>query len=367
MKFVISTENLLFALRRVMSVIGSNAANPIMNNFLFESEDNKLLVTGVDNEIRTCVEVPAMTFKEGKITLPGKKFYQIAAALPAGDVTLEISDEDEELVSLSCQKVAFKIRGLSAEEYPSVEEFAEEWSFTMPAKELVSSLVKVFYARSDDEARKVLNGVLLSIRSGMLTIAATDGRRLALIEKVLKEEENEMKESDIILPGKTVSELIKSLDTTKDVKISLSASVAVFSTENITITSKLAEGTYPNYRSVIPDDFAYKAAVSRVMFADVLNRIALVLSESSTAINFDISTAEIKVWGDSAEYGEASEPVEASYEGDNIKIAFNPDFFIEPLKHLEADEIVMKFNSDATPVAICGDEGFLYILMPMKE
>ncbi len=367
MKLTITTENLLFALRRVMSVIGNNAANPIMNNFLLETSDNKLLVTGVDNEIRTTTEVGALVFTPGKITLPGKKFYQIVAALPSGDVSLETTEEDEEVVAFSCQKASYKIRGLDASGYPELDNFVEEWSFTMPAKELVSSLAKVFYARSDDESRKVLHGVLLSVRAGMLTVAATDGRRLALVEKFINGQESEMRDSDIILPYKTVSELIKSLDTSKDVKISLSASVAVFQTQSTMITSKLAEGTYPNYRSVIPDNFTRKVAMSRVAFADVLNRIALVVSESSGSINLDLSTAQIKVWGRSVEYGEASEPVEVSYDGEPMNIAFNPEFFIEPLKYLECDQMVMKFNDNVSPVAICGDEGFLYILMPMRN
>jgi len=367
MKLTITTENLLFGLRRVMTVIGNNVANPIMNNFLLEAGENTLQVTGVDNEIRTRTEVASLVFDPGKITLPGKKFYQIVSALPAGDVSIETLEEDEEVVALSCQKASYKIRGLNASGYPEMDDFVEEWSFSMLAKELVSSLSKVFYSRSDDESRKVLHGVLLSVRAGMLTVAATDGRRLALVEKVINGQTDDIKDSDIILPYKTVSELIKSLDTSKDVKISLSAAVAVFETKSTRIISKLAEGSYPNYRSVIPDHFSQKVAMSRVAFADVLNRIALVVSDSSGSINLDLSTAQINVWGKSVEYGEASEPIEVSYDGEPMNIAFNPEFFIEPLKYLECDQVIMKFNDNASPVAICGDEGFLYILMPMRN
>ena len=367
MKLTITTENLLLALRRVMSVIGSNPANPILNNFLLEAADNKLLVTGLDNEICTKTEVAALVFESGKITLPGKKFYQIVSALPSGEVNFELSADDEELVDLSCRRASYKIRGLDASGFPEIEDFTEEWSFSLPGKQLVSSLAKVFYARSDDEARKVLHGVLLSIRAGMLTVAATDGRRLALVEKVISDQDIEERDSDVILPYKTVSELIKSLDASKDVRIRLSSSVAVFETGDTTITSKLSEGKYPNYRSVIPDDFNYTAALSRLAFADVLNRIALVVSESSSSINLELGSGQIRVWGKSPEYGEASEPVEFSYEGEEMNIAFNPEFLIEPMKHLECDQVLMKFNDNASPVAFCGDEGFLYILMPMRN
>ena len=367
MKITVTTENLLSGLRRVMNIISSNLANPIMNNFLLEADNDKLVITGVDMEMRNNTDVQALVFIPGRITLPGKKFFQIISALPSGDINLETNDDDPELVLLSCQKSSYKIYGLSASGYPETEEFVEDWSFSMPVKELVSALSKVSYARSEDEARVALNGILLSVRAGMLTVAATDGRRLALVEKVLPEGSNPGREGDVIIPYKTVVELMKSLSLSQTVKINLTSSTAVFETPDTSIVTKLSDGVYPNYRSVIPDNFSQKVAMPRVEFSDVLNRVSLVLSNSSSAINFDIASSEMVVWAKSREYGEAREPLDVSLDGEPISIAFNPEYFLEPLKYLECDQLIMKFNDNSTPVALCGDEGFLYILMPMRN
>ena len=187
MKITVTTENLLSGLRRVMNVITSNLANPIMNNFLLEAENDKLMITGVDLALRNNTEVQALVISPGKITLPGKKFFQIISALPAGDINLEISEDDSETVLLSCQKAFYKINGLSASGYPETEDLVEDWSFSLPVKDLVSALSKVSYARNEDESRVSLNGILLSVGAGMLTVAATDGRRLALVEIVFPE------------------------------------------------------------------------------------------------------------------------------------------------------------------------------------
>lgn len=200
----------------------------------------------------------------------------------------------------------------------------------------------------------------------MLTVAATDGRRLALVEKAFDAEAGEVQDGDVILPYKTVAELIKSLDVNDKVKVRLTASAAVFETRNTMIISKLAEGTYPNYRSVIPESFTQKVAIPRVAFADVLNRVAMVVSESSASVTFTITAAEMLISAQSAEFGEANEPLDVTLEGAPIKLSFNPGFLLEPLKTLECDQLLIKFNDGFNPVAICGDDGFLYILMPMR-
>lgn len=366
MKISVAKDSLVSGLRRVMNIVSSRPIAPILSHVLLEADNGNLFITGTDTEVRIRTEIPALVFFPGKITLPAKKFFQIASALPAGDVSVETDGEDEETVHLTCQKAAYKIRGLNAADYPEIGDFQEDWYFTLAAKELVSSLAKVSYARSEDEARKILNSVLLSVRFGMLTVAATDGRRLALVEKAFDAEAGDVQDGDVILPYKTVAELIKSLDVTDKVKVRLTASAAVFETRNTMIISKLAEGTYPNYRSVIPESFTQKVAIPRTTFADVLNRVAMVVSESSSSVTFSITASEMLISARSAEFGEASEPLDVTLEGEPTKLTFNPDFLLEPLKTLECDQLLIKFNDGFTPVAICGDDGFLYILMPMR-
>jgi DNA polymerase-3 subunit beta len=363
MKFTVSKDNLVAALRRVMTAVSPRSTLPALNNLLFETEGENLRITATDLEVCVTTSIPALIESSGATTLPAKKFNQICSGLPVGDVTLDCGEDD--MATLTCGKVRYRIHGLSAEQYPKPEDFSEDWSFSLSARDLVSSLEKVAYARSDDDSRKQLSGVLLSIRAGMFTIAATDGRRLALVERVLDSEG--AVDGDVILPNKAVLELVKNMNQDGDIKVRLSTANVAFETQDTSVMSKLVEGSYPNFRQVIPDRFASSVAISRLPFADALNRVSMVVSENSSSVKLNFGATQLTLSASSVEYGEASEPVDVSYEGEEINIAFNPVYFSDPLKFLDCDQLIIQFNDELSPVQLSGDEGFLYILMPMRN
>jgi len=362
MKITLSKENLSLGLRRVLSVVSARTTLPVLNNVLLEADGEKLTLTTTDLEVCIRTTVPAAVAQAGATTLPAKKFAQIIGALPDGDITLD-SDEGQ-LTSIACQKSFFRIVGLDEKEFPREADFAEDWAFSMAGIELKKALSKVSYASSTDETRHVLNGILLSLRGGLLTIAGTDGRRLALVEKSL--DGDSFPEGDVILPPKLVGELERIIDDQADVNVKLSEARAGFSMPDALITSKLVEGTYPNYRQVIPGSFTHSLALPRERFATVLNRVAMVVSESSAAVKVKLEKAVMTISATSNEFGEAKEPLEVSYDGEPIEIAFNPGFFSDPLRHLECDQLIMQFNDEYSPVSLSGDEGFLYVVMPMR-
>jgi DNA polymerase-3 subunit beta len=363
MKIVVSKEKLMFALRKVLSVVSSRTTLPVLNNILMEASEGQLILTTTDLEVCISTQVDAEVLEAGVTTVPAKKFGQIIGALPTGEVTLE-SDE-QQLTSIACKNSFFRIVGLDANEFPRENQVEDTWKFTLPCQEFRKNLAKVYYASSTDETRHVLNGVLLSLREGILTIAATDGRRLALVEKPLDGEE--MPDGDVILPPKVVNELQRSLDSEGNIVIELSASRAIFSFGDSVMTSKLVEGSYPNYRLVIPEGFTRSAVIPRDLFATVLNRVSMVIGDSSTSVHLKLENATMTVSATNAELGESQEPLEISYEGEDIQISFNPVFLADPFKHMEVDQLVMQFNDEFSPVAISGDEGFLYIIMPMRS
>ncbi len=367
MKFVVTTENLANGLKRVMPAINGKPSNPVLANILFVVDGECVTIAGSDFDVRIETKVPAIVMQQGAITLPAKKLQQIVGVLPSGDVEISTEDEESQTVSLVCRKAHYKVHGLAAADYPSAEEFKADWGFAMPIRELLSSFSKVSYARSTDEGRKELNGVLLSLRGGLMTVAATDGRRLALVEKPFQQEMENTVEGDVILSFKSVSELLKCLGQDEEVKVGLNQSMASFESTNTRIFTRLREGRYPNFRSVIPTSFTQKVAISRLGFIDVLTRVATIVagSENPTMV-FDIGASEMLISASSHEFGEAQEAMEISLEGNPVQICFNPDFLIEPLKFLECDQLVIKLNDVFNPVAIEGDEGFIYVLMPIK-
>jgi len=362
MKITVTKENLNNAIRKVISAISSKGTLPILNNILIEAEGDTVCLSAYDLEIFIHTTIPAIVHEPGATTVPSKKFAQIASDLPAGDITID-TDADEHS-TITCQRSRFKIHGLSAISYQKPEDFQEEWSFTMPAKDLFKNLAKVSYARSDDESRRTLTGVLFSVRGGTWTIAATDGRRLALVEKPL--DSAVTADGDIILPCKVTAELAKSLDPEANVAIRISSSMIVFETPETTITSKLLDGVYPNYRQVIPSSFVHKLEIPRAVFSDALRRVSLVVTDANLSISLALSKDSLVISGNSADIGEASEAVDVEYDGPEMTINFNPQFYSEPLKLLDCDKFVMNFTDDLSPVELSGDDGFIYILMPMR-
>lgn len=362
MKATVSQELLSAGLRRVLNIVSTRTTLPALNNVLVECEEGSIVLTTTDLEVCIRTTLEANVSETGATTLPAKKFAQIIGSLPAGEICLET--DDNQLTAISCLKSFFRIVGLADKEFPRDSEFSEEWGFTLPADEFKKSLAKVSYASSTDETRHVLNGILLSLRSGVLTMAATDGRRLALVERTLEGES--LPDGDVILPPKVVAELERTMPSGGDVIVKLSESRAAFSFGATFITSKLVEGTYPNYRQVIPPEFSQSIGIPRDTFAAVLNRVSMVVTESSSSVHLRLESGVVTISATSNEFGEAKEPVDVSYEGDLFEIAFNPVFFSDPLRHLECDELLMQFNDEYSPVSIAGDEGFLCVVMPMR-
>ena len=362
MKVTVSKDALSGVLRKVLSAVNTKTTIPVLNNVYLEAEDGHLSVAATDLEVFICSRTEANVEIGGKTTLPARKFGQIVSALPAGDVVLE--KDDNEQTSISCKQSFFRMLGLAATEFPTEEDIDGEWSFSLPSRDMKKMLSKVAYAASTDESRHVLNGILLSIREGILTAVGTDGRRLALLESPLNAEN--IADGDVILPPKVIAELIKVLDQDEDLNLQLSDSRAAFSLPNTLITSKLVEGSYPNYRQVIPSNFSNSAVIPRDALAEAVNRVAMVVTESSSSVHLRIEPGTATVSASSAEVGEGSEPLEISYEGEPLDLSLNPQFMMDPLRHMECDQVVFQFNDQYSPVSISGDEGFLYIIMPMR-
>lgn len=378
MELTVSKDILAGALRNALNVVGKSSTLPILNNVLLEAKDNKLVVVGTDLDITVRTEVPVTLKEEGTITLLAKKFGQIINSLPEGEVTLKTDDKQQ--ATIACKKSFFRLVGLDSAEFPRESAIENGFSFNLPPHEFRKILAKVSYAVCPDVTRRALNGVLLSLRGGKLTAAATDGRRLALMEKQLAE--GTVGEGDVILPPKAVSEVEKlcalgadkpaptkqqqAQQVEEPIQVTLSDRRAAFKLGGTLLTTKLVDGNYPNYRQVIPTAFASSVIIPREDFSAVLNRVAMVVTENSATVRINLENAKMTVSALSSEIGEASEPMEVSYEGKPLQIAFNPEFLSEPIKQLECDQLVLNVNDEFSPLSLTGDDGFLYIIMPMR-
>ncbi|MCH2205796.1 MAG: DNA polymerase III subunit beta [Lentisphaerales bacterium] len=362
MKITIDQSALASGLAHVQSAVSNRPTIPVLSNLLLQAENGQLTITATDLDLSISTSLECSVEAEGSTTLPAKKLIQIIRQL--NDAPVTIDTDENHVSSISCHNSFFKLLGINDSEFPTEDGLEEARTFTLPNIQLRKMLEKISYSVSTDETRHVLNGILLSIREGTLTAVATDGRRLALIETVL--DSSEVVDGDTILPSKAVSELQKLLSDAGEVKISLGDTRALFETNNTVMRTKLVEGTYPNYRQVIPGGFSQMIEIPREELSKALSRVSLILTESGSSVKLEMESDKV-ILSASSNADESSEPIPVTYLGDNLAISFNPNFLHEPLKKLDCNNITIKFNDKISPIGIFGDEGFLYVIMPMRN
>jgi DNA polymerase-3 subunit beta len=365
MKVTVPSHDLNDGLRRVLNIVNTRSTIPVLGNVLISAREGRLELSTTDLEVSIVTSMSAEIDVEGETTLPAKKFGQIAGSLSSGDVRIE-TDVKSVTSSISCANAIFHIKGLDPADFPKETEFQEENKLELARIEFGKTLRKIAYAVSTDQTRYVLNGILLSIQEGNFTAVATDGRRLALVEKIIDGMDENIKRK-VILPIKVVNELQKLLDEEGVVELRLSESRASFVIGDTILTTKLVEGEYPNYRQVIPGTFKNSVVLPREGFGDVLNRVAVVVTDTGASVKFQLTENAVELSATSNDLGDATEPMTVAYDGEPVTIAFNPGYLRDPLRTLDADEMTIRFNDEFKPVAILGDEGFLYVIMPMRN
>ena len=225
-------------------------------------------------------------------------------------------------------------------------------------------LVKTSYAASSDETRQILNGVLLSSHGGTMTVVATDGRRLALVEQEV--EFPEKAEGDLPIPSKTVNELMRTLGEEGNLKINASDTQVAFEFDGMLIVSKLLDGTYPNFRQVIPSQSEEHLTIERELFLNAVKRVALLCTQEAPSVKLNLTKNKLEISTESPDAGEARESLAVKYSGKAMAVAFNPEFLMDPLRVLSGDEIILELTDEFSPGVVKSDVPFLYVIMPMR-
>jgi len=254
--------------------------------------------------------------------------------------------------------------GLPEEEFPPLPKFDDSKVVTIRQKDLRDGLRKTSYAISTDETRYVLNGVLFSFKDNKLTLVATDGRRLAMLDIDLEFPRSH--EADIIVPTKAVTELQRLLTDEGDVRVSVGSGQIAFDLNNTLLVSKLIEGNYPNYKQVIPGEMKERVTLERETFLNSLRRVSLLASDKSNSIKLNFAKNNIDITANTPEVGEAKESLPVVYKGREFSIAFNPEFLMAPLRNLAEDEVFLDLIDEMSPGVIKIQSPFLYVLMPMR-
>jgi DNA polymerase III subunit beta len=367
MKLTISKDQIITGLQAVQNIVGNRTTLPVLSNVLMRAEGNRLELTTTDLDTTIICAVEAKVHRPGATTVPVKKLFGLVRELPVPEIELEI--DDRHACSLQAGASYYKMHGLSADEFPPIPQFTEGSRIILPQEKVKDMLRKTSFAISLDEARYVLNGIFLSIKEHKVTMVATDGRRLALVEEDIDVPEES--QSEFIVPNKAINELLRLLQGTGQVEMQTSANQAAFQMQDekgfaVRLITKLIEGNYPNYRQVIPSETKERIALSREELLQALRRAELMTSDKANSVKFTFTKNNIAITANSPDVGEARESLAVNYNGKDVAIAFNPAFLMDPLKVLENDEVFFEISDELSPGLLKINGPFLYVLMPMR-
>ncbi len=363
MKFKLQKSKLLEGLQAIQNVVsGHRPTVPVLMNALIVADSRGLTLTTTDLDITVRTTIEAEVEIEGSTTLPVRRFAGIVRELPEGPI--ELSVDGANVAHLRCGASYFKLIGLAASEFPPIPTSEGGISYNCDKGIFGEMLRKTHYAASTDDSRPVLNGVLLNFSDGKLTCVATDGRRLALMEREIEfPPENNR---DVVLPTRAVNELLRILNGTGALKIHVKGNQAIFEFDLTFMCCKLVDGVYPNFRQVILSQCDHRIAIPREELLGVLRRVLLFTTEKSNAMRLTFEDNLLTIMANSPDVGEAHDVIAVKYNGPRISAIFNPEFMMDPLRTLSSDEIFMELNDAMSPGLIKSDIPFLYVLMPLR-
>ncbi|MFH0912937.1 MAG: DNA polymerase III subunit beta [Candidatus Omnitrophota bacterium] len=361
MRFKTTKENLLKGIQRVQNVITSKSTLPILSNILIETQQNNLKLTATDLDIGISCAIPVETQEAGAITVPAKRFNDIIKDLPTEEVS--INTKKNNLIIIETTTCQFKIMGLAPEDFPKLPEFKNVEVITLEQAALKQMLSLTTFAVSSDETRYILNGILFRIQHNTLTLVATDGKRLAVIEKTLPRALE--KNIQIIVPLKTIQELNRNLEDEGELSLLVGYNQVLFDLNGAVIISRLIEGEFPDYQQVVPPVSENKVRIPREQFLWAVRRAALLSTVDYQAVKLEALKNKLVVSKSTPDIGESREEMAVEYKGKEMAIGFNPVYLIDVLKNLRDEEIEFELTDSEKP-GVIRLGGYVYIVLPMR-
>ncbi len=366
MKISVTKEDLASGLQAVQNVVGVRSTLPILSNVLLVAGAKRLELRATDLEVSVHASVPAKVEREGATSMPAKRLFGLVREInEANEIDFEVNDKEVAKVQAGASK--YKLNGIGADEYPQQAKFKESGKIKVGQAKFKEMIRKTGYAVSTDESRHVLNGINIVITPDRLTLVATDGRRLALVE----EEIEGGTPAAFIVPNKAVVELQRLLQSNGEVEIRLGDTHVEFTLpqeggEAIVLHSKLVEGNYPNYKQVIPGESKERITLVKEELHHALRRADQITSDKANSVKLTFGNDNLAITANTPDVGSGRESIAIKYKGPEIEVAFNPTFLMDPLKVLEGDEVFFELTDSLSPGVLKSNTPFLYVLMPMR-
>jgi DNA polymerase-3 subunit beta len=362
MKFRCERDVLVEALAAAgRAVTTRGGALPVLAGVHLSLTGDQLTVTGSDLDLTISVQVEVSGAEDGVSVIPSKLVSDVVRALRPGAVDLTIEDEDARIVAAPSE---FSIRTIPADEFPELSS-PEGDAVTLDAGAFRAAIDQVEKAASSDDARPILTGVLMAAEEGGLRLVSTDSYRLSVRDlagtSILGEGQK------VLVPSRALKELSRVVGDAETITLRLGERDAGFEVGNVSVTTRLIEGEFPNYRGLIPQNHPNRLTLDREGLLDAVRRVRL-LAQESTPIRLAMSADGLELVAVTQDVGQAHESVDAKYDGGDLTVAFNPEYLIDWLEVAPGDEVTLETVDELKPALLrsVGDPEFLYLLMPVR-
>jgi DNA polymerase-3 subunit beta len=370
MEITISKFELLRELTATQGVVERKTTIPILSNYLFEAAGDKLSLTATDLDLSLRTACSAKVKKEGACTIPARKLYDYVKLLPDADITIKLLENH--WVSIRCGRSNTKMVGMARSNFPTLPVFPTAGAVKIPAQVLRNMIAKTGFAIASEESRYTLNGALMVLKPESITMVATDGHRLAHIERGGEKFDGVSGEMKTLIPKKCMDELRSLLDATdaEEIDFAKDESTLFFRIGVRLLTSRQLTGQFPNYEAVLPKDNSRSVTLEGDELEAAIARVAQFADERSRAVRLKLEKGEVKLSASSTETGESEDSIETNYQGDSLTIGFNANYIIDFLKAVGAGDVKLELKDAQSAGQLRPAEGddykYRYIVMPMR-
>lgn len=365
MKVSVSREDLVKATQIAQNGTSTRNTLPHLSSFYLETKENNLEIVSTDLEIAIRCQIPVQIKSKGKITIPGKKFAEIVRELPGEEVIIEETEDNR--ITVTSKSDVYRLSAISTEDFPQVPEFNKNKVIKLEREKFQNMLLKTYFSASTDESRYVLCGVYCILEKGKIKLVATDGRRMAYYAE---DTDDKTAKGKVIIPNKTVSIFLKLLNfsTSNEILLNIEENMIAFLFDSIYLSSRIIDGSFPNYEQVVPKSQSTTVLLPTEEVLKATRRVSLMTNERSRTVKYSFKKNRMLISAQTEGVGEALTEIPIEYSNQDMDIAFNPQFVMDVLKHIETKEIEIGITNSLNPATFRekDKENYINVIMPMR-
>jgi DNA polymerase-3 subunit beta len=370
MELTIQKQNLLDGLQMVQGIVEKKSSMPNLSHVLIETIENGIQITATDLQVGIRLKSPAKIDKPGGISLLARKLFEIVRELPEEEVYLKLNENNR--LFISCKGTEYNLMGLPASDFPPLPEVDLKQVLSLDGELLKEMIHKTIISISLDEGRYNLSGIYFEYQESegksLLRMVSTDGHRLTMMDKEINPLEEGIFSKGVLLPRKSVVELLKILESPGQVKVGFKDNQGVFVKDDILMVIRLLEKKFPDYHLVLPKKKDKVLSLSKNNFLETMKRMAVLSSDRYRGVKFLLSKGKLEIQSVNPDLGDAREDIPLEYKGNKLEAGFNARFFIDAILVMESETLTLELSDSVSPAVLRGekDPGFLALIMPMK-